>query len=311
MTTASQIIAGPAIIKYKSAVLYSEGDIKLDNKLETFKLKSAAYGELDSRYKQITTELSFKPTGAWNANTIAALWPYLNPVMGLNLFANADELIIHTFDGQSIEVPNCIVSQMPSLKLSATSTMIGDVTFRSYGSANWNTARFNVTPLAFADTSYDLAEHLTIPYTGQWGASAPWDNFEPGEGGFEIAFSMSTNPHGNDSQGTITELLTGVTCEAKVSPVGVTSDHLMALLNLNGSGVRRGGRMATANAATMIIQGELVGDPKFSLPLATPTAAPILFGAESMRAGECVFSSERTLTAGVAQPILQIGEVAA
>lgn len=308
--TAASFSQGPAIFEYKNSVFFCAGDATVEEKIEYFTVPTP-YGDRDKRYKQKITEITFTPVGAWTPDDIATLYPYLDSPVNTNMFANASTCICHSFDGNTITVPGCAVVAMPTLKLAASSTMIGAVTLRSYqpDAANWSRHTLNAD--AFTSTGYSDATIPTLAYYGQWGATEPWDNFETDENGFEMAFAMQTSAKGNDRTGTLTEFLQSVSLEIKVTPCAATTAQMQDLLKAGGEGVKRGARMAAVNGNDLFISGFDTGDPTFAIDCAVPLSAPVIFGPDALRGGQVVFGTERSITNGTFGPLMTIGTKAA
>src|SRR5690606_2508670 len=118
---------------------------------------------------------------------LGVLWPYASATIGASVFGATDKpLVIQTVDGKQITYAAAAVTRMPSLSLSATRQIHGEVEFTCLGTNNeaW-TATGNlveVASVAFADTGFDPAAIITQPYTGAWGVSAPWSSIKTKEG---------------------------------------------------------------------------------------------------------------------------------
>lgn len=79
-TNIANIIAGPALIQFRGASIYSKGDIILNTSLETFTIEVDRYREVDERLKQTTIGLRFTPAGEWE--NLGVLYPYASTLLG-------------------------------------------------------------------------------------------------------------------------------------------------------------------------------------------------------------------------------------
>ena len=297
----ADIIRGPAIITFKSQTFYTEGDITLTPNLSTFKINTAALGEVDERLDDIITDISFKPAGVWTAAQIAVLWPYANPTIGASVFGASDsDVTIQTIAGQLLTFKAGAITAMPDIVLSANKPMIGDVTITCIGANEtaWtdDAKRASVSANAFSDTSFDPTQVFTIPYAAAWGGDAPWSAIET-EDGWTITHDLQLDDVGTDSNGLVDRSVRSVGVMAKCTPVGVSEAQLLALLKIQGAGIQRGASLGS-NANDLVIQGASTGDPKVTVANAAPKEAGFRFGATTLRAGEIGFVAITKITTG-------------
>lgn len=75
-----KIIGGPALVKYRGASFYSQGDILLQTQLATFDINVDRYAKVDERVADQPIRVSFTPAGEWE--NLGVLWPYANTLLG-------------------------------------------------------------------------------------------------------------------------------------------------------------------------------------------------------------------------------------
>src|SRR4051812_43920324 len=75
-----KIIGGPALVKYRGASFYSQGDILLQTQLSTFDIVVDRYAKVDERVADQPIRVSFTPAGEWE--NLGVLWPYANTLLG-------------------------------------------------------------------------------------------------------------------------------------------------------------------------------------------------------------------------------------
>ena len=85
----TKIVGGPALISYRGASFYSQGDITLELAIDTFPVEVDAYRQVDERVRGQPIRVRFTPAGEWES--LAVLFAYagipfgdlITPVRGL------------------------------------------------------------------------------------------------------------------------------------------------------------------------------------------------------------------------------------
>lgn len=304
----TQIVAGPAIVTYDGQTFYTEGDISAKPTIKRFDITSSVHGKSDERLDSTIWEINFTPIGQWIAGHLPVLWPYQNPVMYSSMLGATDKnLVIQSVAGRQLTFKAACVSGMPDLILSAVKTPIGSISFKAIGANDTemtDPAKFVVDAAqAFADTSFDIADIKTVPYTAAWGGSSPWNSFDTEEG-WVISHDVGEEEIVTDSYGISDLRLSSVGVMAKCKPLGVSEAEVLALLNIQGAGVLRGASMR-ANANDLVIDGG-TGNPKATIKNASPVEAGYEFGSgNTLRHGELGFVAIRSFTAGVAGSLFE------
>ena len=229
-----------------------------------------------------------------------------NNGVGESTIIEQEPLVIHTLTGRKLTFHVAAVSQMPDFIGSATATLIGSVTFEIFRK-NGVAASTADSRYAIADEAIDLSAEgfdpagiVTQPYTGSWGAVAPWDSFST-KGGFAVSFPMQLTAIEDDACGVIGRRLTSVGAEVRAQPTNANESAMLAALKLQGAGAGRGRRIAGENL-------NIVGTGVYlRIYGAALRSAPQVFSSQNDRAGDFVWTASRTFTAGQPGPVFYVG----
>ena len=305
----STLNIGPGIITFDSQVIYSKDDIIVTPVIETFDVETSMFGKADERLDNIMFEVTFTPAGQWTAGHLPVLWPYTNPIVGSSVFGTDKNVVINGLNGQQMSFYAGAITSMPSIRLSAKESVMGQVTMMCIGADDtaWTDAakRATVAAVAFSDTSFVSSAIKTVAYTSTWGASAPWDDFST-EDGWTIDFEVDMVDISVDTEGIVDKrigpAITGVI--AKCVPQGVTEAQLLSLLKVQGAGIVRGASLS-GNTNDLVITGG-VGNPLITLNHAAPKEGPFRWGSTQIRSGEIAFVSVAEFTAGARHALFSV-----
>ena len=304
----STIIRGPGIVTFDSQVFYTEGDIVATPTIETFKIGTSMYGDVDERLDNIIWELAFTPAGQWKAGHLPVLWPYTNPTIGSSIFGAADKnVVVQSLAGQQMTFKAGAVTGMPDIILSAGKPAIGQVTMQCVGADNtaWSDSakRAAVAAVAFSDTSFDPTDIKTAAFSSAWGAVSPWDDFQTQEG-WVISFEVSLDDVRTDTDGLVDKTLGNIGVMAKCVPVGISETQLLALLKIQDTGIARGVSLS-GNSNDLVIDGG-AGNPKVTINQASPKEGPFRWGRTVLRAGEIGFVATHEFVTGARQALFAV-----
>jgi len=216
-------------------------------------------------------------------------------------------LVIHTFAGTKITFHNAAVVTMPNIRLASTESLIGEVEFEAFirNGANWSDAnsRYTIEQATLSDTSFSPANIKTQPYTGAWGATAPWDSFNTTEG-FSVDFNLSLAPISTDGMGIVSRRLADLSVSAKFRPLGITESQILAKLLLQDTGAVRGRSLSGDN---LLISATGVYVQLYGGAL---TTGPQSFSSKTDRLGDMEIRATRTFSTGVPNPLFYVGTTA-
>lgn len=299
-------IAGPAIVTYDGATYYTKGNIALKINRESWDLRTAMHGKIDSRFKAISAEVSFQPDG--QLENTAKLFPYAVADIGKSIFPAVDlPLVIWTLAGQKYTFGRAALIKMPSLKLAASDTAFGDLTFlclvKSNTDPTTDDAFVKVEAAALNDVTFDETKVVTPGYTAAYGIS-----FSAMESlnGFTVDITMDIQRLYVDRIGLVGARLTGLAATARFVPVGITEAQWHTLCLHDGSGALIPGQSLTKADTNLVIGGGTTPNAlTVTLYKAGIDSDALNFG-DDPRIGELVFVTRRTWAAGVGNPLWAI-----
>lgn len=300
----TSILRGPAVIQFDGQSFYSRDDITVELGLDTFEVRTSLHGKVDDRVSERIARVRFTPAGEWEA--LGVLWPYASATIGASVFGATDKpLVVQTADGKRITFQAAAVTRMPSLTLSATKQIHGEVEFTCIGTDNeaWTVTEnlVDVRSQAFADTGFDPASIITQPYVGAWGATPPWNSIKSKEG-WQVDFDLSLEPVTVDDDGTVDMTFGSLTVTAACRPLGISETQFIDALRLQGTGNARG-RSLQANSNDLVISGTGVVITLRKCQLKTGGMA---FGPTTERIAQCQWVVTRQFIGGVAQPLFTL-----
>ncbi len=308
--TRESIIRGPGAVKLGSTQIFDKEGIDAELQKETFDIPVSAYGNVDTRFKDVLGKVTFTPCGAVTAGILAALYPYGTPNLGADIFGSVDVPVeVHSLAGKKVLFAAGAITRMPTLRLSAQETLFGgqaEITTVIANGADRTTANsmYTISDAAFAG-AFDVADVKCKPVSAAWGASAPWDAIKT-KTGWTIDLEASFDPETIDEVGTIGMKLTGVTARARCQPLGVTEANIFDAMRVQGTGNAIGDSVRTGNNLVLIGTGGI----SVTLTDAALVQGPIKWGPGMLRAGELGWIAHRTVSAGVGGPVFTVAMTA-
>lgn len=297
----TSILRGPAIVTYDSQSFYSKSDILLELGVETFDIDASAFGKVDERVIERVARVRFTPAGEWEA--LAVLWPYGATTIGASVFTGTDKpLVIQTLDGTRLTFNAAAVTRMPSLRLSARETMIGEVEFTALGKDNeaWTVSNNLVatSSAAFSDTNFSIPAILTQPYTAVWdtGVGSPWNPFQTFDG-FTVNFDLSLSPLTTDADGVVDMMFSRLGVSVQCQPLGITEAQMITALRLQGAGNARG-RSLSANSHDLVLTGAVTSTAVITINSAQMKMGGAGFGPTTPRIAPVTFVATREFSTG-------------
>lgn len=293
ITRASTIIRGPAIVVLGGVTFRTKENVVFTPETQTFDIPSSEMGIIDRRADQRMASVTFTPVGVVNAGVVAALWPHLAKLPGQSLFGATDaECTVQPVAGGSgVRLANATVTGMPDIDISATKTVIGEVTVRgiladgaAWGAeSHWSLADFQAPSLS----GLDPAAIPTSPGTVNWGSGfADIKTLE----GVRISFDMQTQDESSDEDGIYDITLTNLSATATLTPVaGVDLSLLAARMGVFANQLR--GMSLPRN--DLSVTGRDTGSLAVTLFNAALATAPLTYGPTSRKLGELSFRGLR------------------
>lgn len=302
----STIIRGPGSVTLGTVEMFDSEGIKAALKVDTFDVPVSAFGNVDTRRKDITAGVTFKPCGALKAEILAALYPHGTPVIGASLLGAVDvPCIIHSLAGTKVTFAAAALSKMPSLILSAGAPAFSGEAEITCLLAN-ETERtdagslFAVAAAAWAG-EFDIADVLGGVYTGVWGAGGTALTI-PTLDGWKVDFEMEVELQACDGIGTYDILLKSVTVRAKCTPLGLSESAHLALLNAQDADALIGGTMRSGKNLVISCPSALT----VTLKEAALMEGPMAWGNNQLRSGEIGFVGHRAFAGGVPASLFSV-----
>lgn len=295
----STVIRGPGTVTLGSTQIFDRDGIKADVKIETFGVPVSAYGEVDTRRRGRTAEISFRPSGAITAGILTALYPHGTPNIGASLMGATDTAcIVHSLAGQKVTFHSAALMRMPSLRLSSSETAFGGeaqviAVNKNNVAAVTDNSLYTVASEAWAG-AFDTANIKGGVYTGTWGTGGGAVTLRTMEG-WTVEFDMQAEAQQCDGLGIYDYVLGGVTVRAKCVPIGISESDLLGYMNLQGTNCVIGGTMRPSKDLVIAATGGLT----VTIREAALVQGPMDWGQNKLRAGEIGFIGHRTITGGV------------
>lgn len=294
----STVIRGPGTVTLGTVQLYDRDSIKADLNIETFDVPVSAYGNVDTRRKDVTGIISLRPCGEITANILGALYPHGTPNIGSSLFGATDvATVVHSLAGQKITFHATALTKMPSLRLSTIETAFGGeaqitALIKNNVERSADNSFYTVAAEAW-DGAFDVANVKGGMYVGTWG-TGPGITFRTSDG-WTLDFEMQTQAQYCDGVGTYDIMLTGVTVRARCRPLGISESTLMGYLNLQGANATLGTTMRSGLDLVIAATGGLT----VTMKDAALMQGPMEWGSTNLRIGEIGFVAHRSIAAGV------------
>ncbi len=301
------IIAGPAYIvktygNNQSATFKSESDITVTLEKSTKERKASHLGKFDELLLAVKAEIKFKPI-EWD--NLDCLFPWSSVKFGQVLFGDVDQKTeIYSADGKKYTFHRTAITASPSIGAGVEKDLLGEATITALIPLNKSfdddDAIYKVETATFNPPELDEEKIFSIPYLVSYGSV----NIEAEEG-IDIEFSPTVTERKNDRVGIFDYLYGGYEVTAKFKPTNITEEQYNSIAYPNG-GVARG-RSLRGISQDLIIKGELVGDPMFTITKAICAGSQTLnFSATENRFGELEF---RATSTQYNTPKFTIGEV--
>lgn len=292
------IIRGPATVKLGTGpVFYDKDGVDLIFEVDRFNIDTSAFGNVDERLNDTIARCTFTPAGEVSAADMALLYPYQSPTIGDSIFGNTDvPLEVHSVAGTKVTIPAGAITGMPDMMLSAGKTVFGAAEIM--GIIKDNTARsvansvFDVSAVAFADTSFATANVKTVTYVGVFGSILPSIVTEDG---WTVTFDVGIVEHQVDDVGTIDATLESVGLLAKCKPINLSESDVLGALSIQGTGVARGATRRTGVDLVITGAGSAV---VLKINDAAMVEGPLRWGSAELRVGEIGFIGHRKETVG-------------
>lgn len=287
------ILKGPCKLTHNSAIIFSEGDVKVDFITDYFDVNTSAFARLGKRVQSRRIEVTLTPK-MWQ--DLTKLFPYATALIGSTIFGATDlPLVITPAYGAPLTLANAAVTVMPAITCSHGKPLLrGSMKFTALcansgdpaTAANW--FAWGTPASAVALTGFDLTKVFNTRYSLGWNSGT-----YQSEGGYDIDFSLELAPDMVDGEGVVNYRITALNALLKFIPTGKTEADFATLL---GWDTKAPGMQPALSDA--VITGAASGSPIITIKNCQLDQGAANYGAAVGRLGEVQLSSIRTVTAG-------------
>lgn len=244
-------VGGPCKITDGAAVIYTEGEVKLEPVPTWRQIPSSLGGEQDAVLTDLVWKVSFTPKPIWDATTRGVLLPsaYYNfTATGARLIGAANRAVtIQGADGEQYVLTRAIVSKMPELYLGLGKSLYGGVEYTAYcgqGKALTDADAFysQSTGVSWSQADYPTGHQETL-CSAAWGAVTGWSAMFAEEG-FTLSHELKLEVV---KQGNITvdHRIHGYRAMVGFKPQQPTSAQLLTALGAQGTSMGIGTRLSS------------------------------------------------------------------
>lgn len=294
------IVRGPCKITYDGATFYSKGGVTFTATNSSFDKDTDAYGPVGKIKTDFQVVVEFEPVGEIEALT--TLFPYASTAMGASLCGATDKPLVIVSASATYTVLNAIVTQMPSLRLSATATAFGSVQFtgllKKAGDPTVIADYYTLGTGASIGVAFDPAKIICGPYYCDFPGAETYS-----EAGFELSFDLSMNPVIVDGFGTVDMSLTSLGANLSFIPTGISEGEFEGLLE----GVEFGSSLSTFDCQ---IRTDTVGGLDFSF-IGQLIDVQNRFSPTDNRIGTINIAAVREINTGAPEALFTISAVTA
>jgi len=299
------IIQGPACVSWNAYDFYTQGNVTIHYRYETWNPGTAAYGKLGERFKSKMAEVRFTPAGMYTAATAVKYWPNSQADIGKSIFGSVPTpVVIAPLTGNKVTFVRGGVSQWPALKLSPLATVwqemaflcLGDPALDPTNAAYVQSIAATAFPATFNETQV-LSPRYTASFTGADGAAQ--SGVEPDDEGFTVEPVFETQAMSLANFGIVDAIITSLGWRARFKPLSLTEAQIAAAVGLQGATAVQPGD-ALGRSTDLVIAGAGLS---WTGKRAGLVDAGLLYGPGEWRQGEVAFVGKSLFSAGVVQPL--------
>lgn len=299
------IVRGPCKITYDGATFYSKGGVTLTVNQSSFDKQSDAYGLIGRGKTDMSVVVEFEPVGEIEALTV--LFPYGATTIGAGIYGSTDKPLVIVATDATYTIDNAAITQMPSIRCTATNTAFGSVQFTGLFPSSVDTtdagdsqSYFSVGAGGSIGTAFNPNLVIAGPYTGEWEDEFPFFT----EAGFDVSFDLSLTPIIVDGIGTVDMALANVGVSTSFIPVGISPDEWDQWIS------SKIGAELTTGASFQIVTAN-IGGLNLNLASAQIIDYQRRFSSTENRAGTVNLVAKRTFTTGAPNALFTVAAVTA
>lgn len=300
----TNILRGPGTVIFNTGndaqIIFDATGITADVESSSQEIPSSVSGAIDTIKTDQVGTIRLTPCGQLSDDLLALLYPYGTPSIGARVFPDADvPLTVHSVAGTKVTFVNAALTTMPPLTLSPVKTAFGEAVFTALlglgkkpSDAN---SFFTTATAAYASSGPDPTGIVGVQYAATFGSLNILDTLD----GWTVTPEIQLEPVTTDLLGTVDYTVSGVTCTATCTPLGLTESQLLGALPIakdRGSSLK--------GAADLVITG--AGGLTVTLKNATMLRGPLQWGNTTLRAGEVQFTAHRAFTNGAPGAVFSV-----
>lgn len=300
----TNILRGPGTVIYNTGnaaqTIFDATGITADVESSSQEIPSSVSGAIDTIKTDQVGTIRLTPCGQLSDDLLALLYPYGTPTIGARVFPDADvPLTVHSVAGTKVTFVNAAITTMPPLQLSPVKTAFGEAVFTALlglGKKPSDASSFFTTAAAaYASGGPDPTGIVGVQYSATFGSLNILDTLD----GWTVTPEIQLEPVTTDLLGTVDYTVSGVTCTATCTPLGLTEAQLLGALPITND---RG--TSLKGAADLVITG--AGGLTVTLKNATMLRGPLQWGNTTLRAGEVQFTAHRAFTNGAPGAVFSV-----
>ena len=300
----TNILRGPGTVIYNTGndaqTIFDATGITADVESSSQEIPSSVSGAIDTIKTDQVGTIRLTPCGQLSDDLLALLYPYGTPSIGARVFPDADvPITVHSVAGTKVTFVNAALTTMPPLTLSPVKTAFGEAVFTALlglGKKPSDASSFFTTAaVSYTAGGPDPTGIVGVQYAATFGSLNILDTLD----GWTVTPEIQLEPVTTDLLGTVDYTVSGVTCTATCTPLGLTESQLLGALPIakdRGSSLK--------GAADLVITG--AGGLTVTLKNATMLRGPLQWGNTTLRAGEVQFTAHRAFTNGAPGAVFSV-----
>ena len=300
----TNILRGPGTVIFNTdndaQTIFDATGITADVESSSQEIPSSVSGAIDTIKTDQVGTIRLTPCGQLSDDLLALLYPYGTPTIGARVFPDADvPLTVHSVAGTKVTFANAALTTMPPLTLSPVKTAFGEAVFTALlglskkpSDAN---SFFTTAAASYTAGGPDPTGIVGVQYAATFGSLNILDTLD----GWTVTPEIQLQPVTTDLLGTVDYTVSGVTCTATCTPLGLTESQLLGALPIAKD---RG--TSLKGAADLVITG--AGGLTVTLKNATMLRGPLQWGNTTLRAGEVQFTAHRAFTNGAPGAVFSV-----
>ena len=294
------IVRGPCKITYASQTFYAKGGVKITQANSTFDKETDSYGVVGRGKTDFTQTIEFTPVGEIEALTV--LYAHGNTTFGTSLATGTDTPLVIVSADATYTFLSAFITGIPSITASAGKTAFGSVTFTSVlkkgGDPSAKIDYYTVGAGASIGTSFDPSKIVTAPYTATLAGGTPFYS----EGGFEIAFDLTSNDVMVDGIGLVDKTFGGIDCTITCIPVGLSETTFDTYFDALDAGEELA-------SATLDVSTATSGGLNFDCAAVQVLSLERNFDPKTNRLGTLTLKAKRTFSTGAQVALFTVAAV--